>query len=78
MGVKRQMRRLTDLSQRTLRSIKARNKKRREQGHRCAICGESLTDDNTELDHTIPYRLTNTTNSHDMQALCRTCNRKKG
>jgi len=42
------------------------------------LCGQALTDENTELDHKIPYRISKTTNPHDMQALCRTCNRKKG
>jgi 5-methylcytosine-specific restriction endonuclease McrA len=77
-GGGRRLRRITDLTQRTLRSVKARNRKRREQGHVCAKCGEPLTDANTELDHTTPYRITKTTNPHDMQALCRPCNRKKG
>ena len=69
---------MVDISRRTLRSIRARNRKRREQGHKCAECGVLLTDENVELDHTIAYRITKTTNQHDMQALCRTCNRKKG
>ena len=72
------MRQIHDLSARTLRSVKARNRKRREQGNACALCGQALTDENTELDHKIPYRISKTTNPHDMQALCRTCNRKKG
>ena len=75
---RRGLRRLVDFTQRTLRSVRARNRKRREQGHKCAECGVPLTDENVELDHTVPYRTTKTTNPHDMQALCRTCNRRKG
>jgi len=71
-------RRMIDFTARTLRSVKARNKKRRDQGHRCAICGGPLTDENVEMDHIVPFRVTKTTNQHDMQALCRPCNRKKG
>jgi 5-methylcytosine-specific restriction endonuclease McrA len=78
MMAKRGLRRLIDFTQRTLRSVKARNRKRREQNHKCASCGDVLTNDNVELDHIVPYRITKTTNPHDMQALCRTCNRKKG
>lgn len=72
------LRRFIDFTQRTLRSVRARNRKRREQDHRCAECGDCLTNENVELDHTIPYRITKTTNPHDMQALCRACNRRKG
>ena len=74
----RGLRRLIDVTQRTLRCVRARNRKRREQGQKCAVCGDVLTDDNVELDHVVPYRTTKTTNPHDMQALCRACNRKKG
>ncbi len=75
---RRSLRRFVDLTQRTLRSIRARNRKRREQENKCAECGELLADENVELDHIVPYRITKTTNPHDMQALCRTCNRRKG
>jgi hypothetical protein len=75
---RRGLRRFVDFTQRTLRSIRARNRKRREQGNKCAECGDCLTDENVELDHTVPYRITKTTNPHDMQALCRACNRRKG
>lgn len=74
----RGLRRLIDVTQRTLRGVRARNRKRREQGQNCAVCGHVLTDDNVEMDHVVPYRTTKTTNPHDMQALCRACNRKKG
>jgi 5-methylcytosine-specific restriction endonuclease McrA len=75
---RRRLRRLIDFTQRTLRSVRARNRKRREQDNKCASCGGVLVDDNVEMDHIVPYRITKTTNQHDMQALCRACNRKKG
>jgi 5-methylcytosine-specific restriction endonuclease McrA len=74
----RRLRRMIDVSRRTLRSVRARNIKRREQDNKCALCACVLTDENTEIDHTIPFRVTKTTNPHDMKALCRRCNRAKG
>lgn len=46
-------------------------------GGRCAICSETL-DHLWEADHIKPFRLTKDTNVHQMQATCRSCNRKKG
>ena len=43
----------------------------------CAICKKALGHD-WEADHIKPFRLTNDTNIHAMQATCRTCNRRKG
>ena len=71
-------RRLFSDKRRTLRSVKARNRKIVEQGYVCAACGVHITFENAEMDHTIPFRESKVTNQHDMKALCRSCNRKKG
>lgn len=44
---------------------------------KCRICGGPLGDD-WEADHIVPYSLTQRTNVHEMQPLCKSCNRKKG
>jgi superfamily II DNA or RNA helicase len=62
---------------RTLRSERRRARLWRSQDGRCAECGALLGDD-WEADHIIPWRLTHRTNIHEMQALCRVCNRKAG
>ena len=72
------LRRIGDYKSRTLRSFKARNRKIVEQGYVCAACGVCITFENAEMDHTIPFRDSKVTNQHDMKALCRLCNRKKG
>ena len=43
----------------------------------CAECREPLPD-NWHADHIIAWRKTKTTNVHEMQPLCPTCNLKKG
>jgi 5-methylcytosine-specific restriction endonuclease McrA len=43
----------------------------------CLECREPLTE-SWEADHRVAWRLTFRTNVHEMQALCRQCNRKKG
>ncbi len=44
---------------------------------RCAHCNTELVD-GWHADHVIPWSKTHETNVHDMQALCPTCNLKKG
>jgi 5-methylcytosine-specific restriction endonuclease McrA len=43
----------------------------------CQQCGEAL-DRNWQADHTVAWWKTHRTNVHEMKALCRTCNQKKG
>jgi 5-methylcytosine-specific restriction endonuclease McrA len=63
---------------RTLRSAKRRALLLIEAGHHCPRCGTELTDEDFEADHEEPWSVTHRTNVHEMQALCRRCNRKKG
>lgn len=49
----------------------------RASGGVCAICGCDLTAD-FHADHIKPFSKTNTTNVHEMQALCAPCNARKG
>lgn len=44
---------------------------------RCQLCGEQLGA-GWHADHVLPWRVTQTTNVFDMQALCPSCNLKKG
>lgn len=44
----------------------------------CEICGTRLTPDNFHADHKIPYSLGGRTEVYNGQALCSTCNLKKG
>jgi len=44
---------------------------------RCALCGVTLPPD-WHADHIEPWSRTRRTNVHDMQALCPTCNLRKG
>ena len=46
-------------------------------GGKCQICNQYLTED-WEPDHIIPYCQGGATDVTNGQALCRTCNRKKG
>jgi superfamily II DNA or RNA helicase len=43
----------------------------------CQQCGAPLGDD-WEADHIVPWVVTKRTNVHEMQALCKRCNRRKG
>lgn len=45
---------------------------------KCAICGKAITVDNFHADHKKPFAITGRTNVYEMQALCSTCNLKKG
>ena len=62
---------------RTLRSKRLRAVLWRAAGGKCEQCGVPLGQD-WEADHIVPWRLTHRTNVHEMQALCRDCNGKKG
>lgn len=62
---------------RTLRSKAARAALWRAFDGRCALCGSPLGDD-WEADHIVPWSVSQRTNIHEMQALCRPCNRRKG
>jgi 5-methylcytosine-specific restriction endonuclease McrA len=44
---------------------------------RCAQCGIRLPED-WEADHIVAWAKTHRTNIHEMQALCKPCNRQKG
>ena len=46
--------------------------------YRCEICGVMLTPDNFHADHKIPYSRGGKTEVYNGQALCLTCNLKKG
>lgn len=46
-------------------------------GGKCQICNQYLTED-WEPDHIIPYSRGGLTDIVNAQALCRSCNRKKG
>jgi len=44
----------------------------------CEICGVTLTADNFHADHKVPYSRGGKTAIYNGQALCSTCNLKKG
>jgi 5-methylcytosine-specific restriction endonuclease McrA len=44
---------------------------------KCQMCGDTLSA-SWHADHIIPYTHSGRTNPHEMQALCRPCNLKKG
>lgn len=62
---------------RTLRSKRLRAALYIAADGKCQICGCELPDD-WHADHIVPYSKTGRTNVHEMQALCPTCNQKKG
>ena len=62
---------------RRLRSKHARNHLYIQADGRCRNCGIKLPD-NWHADHIIPYCYCQTTELENMQALCPTCNIKKG
>lgn len=68
---------MTKSTSRTLRSKPLRNALFIAAGGRCSICSEPLGDV-FHADHIEPWRLTKTTNLHQMQATCPACNLKKG
>lgn len=62
---------------RTLRSPRLRVLVWQAQNGVCR-CGEPLDGDDWEIDHPEPWRLTHRTNVHELEALHRKCNRRKG
>ncbi|MBE9099336.1 HNH endonuclease [Vacuolonema iberomarrocanum] len=47
-------------------------------GYRCQGCGIPLTPENFHADHIVPYSKGGETAVYNGQALCSTCNLKKG
>lgn len=45
---------------------------------KCSICGCPITFDNFHADHIDPHIKTKRTNVYEMQALCPSCNARKG
>ena len=66
------------MTPRSLRSRKLRALLWLETGGRCARCRAELTEEDFEADHVEPWSRTHRTNVHEMQALCRPCNRELG
>ncbi len=62
---------------RTLKSQRLRTVLYESAGGKCQICGIVL-DANWHADHIVPWKISGRTNVHEMQALCSTCNLKKG
>ena len=62
---------------RTLRSKGARNALYIKANGRCAICDAPLSG-GFHADHVIPWSVSQRTNVHEMQALCASCNLRKG
>lgn len=62
---------------RTLRSGQQRALLYLSWDGKCALCTGDLGED-WEADHIEPWRATHRTNVHEMQPLCRPCNREKG
>ena len=63
---------------RTLRSKRDRYELYHHFNGRCAICDCELDPDNWHADHVVPWSISRRTVVHEMQALCPTCNLKKG
>lgn len=64
-------------NRRTIRSKAGRYLLLKKFGFKCRVCGCDKLEE-LELDHVIPYVITGDTNIHDLQVLCKRCNRKKG
>lgn len=64
-------------SDRTLRSKQLRNALWLAARGKCQSCGRELSGE-WHADHVTPWCVTRRTNVHEMQALCRECNLKKG
>jgi superfamily II DNA or RNA helicase len=61
-----------------LRSSRARNRLWYAASGHCEVCGVALDPVGWHADHVIPWRISRTTNQHDMAALCPACNLGKG
>jgi 5-methylcytosine-specific restriction endonuclease McrA len=62
---------------RTLRSGRLRSLLWLEAKGKCRGCGRDLPHD-WHADHIVPFRVSQRTNVHEMQALCPACNLAKG
>ena len=65
------------MTQRALRSRKLRALLWYAADGKCKRCGKPLPDE-WHADHVEPFVKSKRTNVHEMQALCPTCNQKKG
>lgn len=61
------------------RAIELDEKKRllHKQDHRCAICGEPISEKNIHIDHIIPWDYVGDNLKNNLQGLCPDCNLKK-
>jgi hypothetical protein len=62
---------------RSLTNLKLRAALWMQADGKCQSCGNELQP-GWHADHIVPWRLSNRTNVHEMQALCPNCNLKKG
>lgn len=62
---------------RTLRSKHLRNALWIKANGKCEVCKAPLSN-SFHADHVVPWRIRPITNVHEMQALCATCNLRKG
>jgi hypothetical protein len=69
---------MTDAVQRRSRSSRARNRLWYATNGVCTRCGAPLPARGWHADHIVPWRVSHTTNQHEMQALCAGCNLSKG
>ena len=63
--------------QRALSAKSLRNALWRHADGKCQLCSIPL-DQSFHADHIVPWRVRPVTNVHEMQALCPSCNLKKG
>ena len=49
-----------------------------KQNKRCAICGEQISMDSSEVDHKLAFSLVGDNLEENYQLLCKTCNTRKG
>lgn len=65
-------------AQRCLRGLQRRYALWLAAGKRCELCGAPVEFADMEADHTEAFVRSGRTNVHEMQCLCRSCNRRKG
>ena len=68
---------MAEKGDRFLRSAELRNILYEAAGGRCQMCGVDL-EEGWHADHIVPWSANQNTNVHQMQALCPTCNVRKG